>query len=125
MPTIQKVLSSGGSVILLSHLGRPKNGPEADFSLRPIIKSIEELCETTVLFCSDCISEEAQKMSAALKPGQILLLENVRFYSEETDGDVGFAKKLSSLGDCYINDAFGTAHRAHASTTEITVNHQY
>lgn len=119
VPTIQKVLSSGGSVILLSHLGRPKNGPEADFSLRHIIKSIEELCETTVLFCSDCISEESQKMSAALKPGQILLLENVRFYSEETDGDVGFAKKLASLGDCYINDAFGTAHRAHASTTEI------
>jgi phosphoglycerate kinase len=119
VPTIQKVLSGGGSVILLSHLGRPKNGPEADFSLSHIIKSIEELCETTVLFCSDCISDEAQKMSAALKPGQILLLENVRFYPEETAGNIEFARKLASLGDCYINDAFGTAHRAHASTTVI------
>ena len=119
VPTIQKVLSGGGSVILLSHLGRPKNGPEADFSLKHIIKSIEELSETSVLFCSDCISEEAQKMCAELQPGQILLLENVRFYSEETSGDAEFAKKLASLGDCYINDAFGTAHRAHASTTVI------
>ena len=119
IPTIKKVLSAGGSVILLSHLGRPKNGPEADFSLKHIIKSIEELSETSVLFCSDCISEEAQKMCAELQPGQILLLENVRFYSEETSGDAEFAKKLASLGDCYINDAFGTAHRAHASTTVI------
>jgi phosphoglycerate kinase len=119
VPTIQKVLSGGGSVILLSHLGRPKNGPEADFSLSHIIKSIEELCETTVLFCTDCIGEQAVKMSTALKPGQILLLENVRFYPEETAGDIEFARKLASLGDCYINDAFGTAHRAHASTTVI------
>ena len=119
IPPIKKVLSAGGSVILLSHLGRPKNGPEADFSLKHIIKSIEELSETSVLFCSDCISEEAQKMCAELQPGQILLLENVRFYSEETSGDAEFAKKLASLGDCYINDAFGTAHRAHASTTVI------
>ncbi len=119
VPTIQKVLSAGGSVILLSHLGRPKNGPEDAFSLRHILKSIEELCQAPVLFCSDCISEEAQKMSTELKPGQILLLENVRFYSEETSGDAEFAKKLASLGDCYINDAFGTAHRAHASTTVI------
>ena len=119
IPTIKKVLSAGGSVILLSHLGRPKNGPEADFSLKHIIKSIEELSETSVLFCSDCISEEAQKICAELQPGQILLLENVRFYSEETSGDAEFAKKLASLGDCYINDAFGTAHRAHASTTVI------
>ena len=119
IPTIKKVLSAGGSVILLSHLGRPKNGPEADFSLKHIIKSIEELSETSVLFCSDCISEEAQKMCAELQPGQIFLLENVRFYSEETSGDAEFAKKLASLGDCYINDAFGTAHRAHASTTVI------
>jgi phosphoglycerate kinase len=119
IPTIKKVLSSGGSVILLSHLGRPKNGPEASFSLRHIIKAIEELCETTVLFCADCIGDDANKMSSELQSGQILLLENVRFYTEETDGDEGFAKKLASLGDCYINDAFGTAHRAHASTTVI------
>jgi len=119
IPTIKKVLSGGGSVILLSHLGRPKNGPEADFSLRHIIKAIEELCETTVLFCADCIGDEAVKMSSELQSGQILLLENVRYYTEETDGDVGFAKKIASLGDCYINDAFGTAHRAHASTTVI------
>ena len=119
IPTIKKVLSGGGSVILLSHLGRPKNGPEADFSLRHIINAIEELCETTVLFCDDCIGDDAVKMSAELQPGQILLLENVRFYAEETDGDEEFAKKLASLGDCYINDAFGTAHRAHASTTVI------
>jgi phosphoglycerate kinase len=119
IPTIKKVLSGGGSVILLSHLGRPKNGPEADFSLRHIIKAIEELCETTVLFCDDCIGDDAVKMSAELQPGQMLLLENVRFYAEETDGDEEFAKKLASLGDCYINDAFGTAHRAHASTTVI------
>ena len=119
IPTIKKVLSGGGSVILLSHLGRPKNGPEADFSLRHIIKAIEELCETTVLFCADCIGDDANKMSSELQSGQILLLENVRFYSEETDGDEEFAKKLASLGDCYINDAFGTAHRAHASTTVI------
>lgn len=82
VPTIQKVLSAGGSVILLSHLGRPKKGPEDAFSLRHILKSIEELCQAPVLFCSDCISEEAQKMSTELKPGQILLLENVRFYAE-------------------------------------------
>ena len=119
IPTIKKVRSGGGSVILLSHLGRPKNGPEADFSLRHIIKAIEELCETSVLFCDDCIGTDAVKMSAELQSGQILLLENVRFYSEETDGDEEFAKKLASLGDCYINDAFGTAHRAHASTTVI------
>jgi len=119
IPTIKKVLSSGGSVILLSHLGRPKNGPEAIFSLRHIIKAIEELCETTVLFCADCIGDDANKMSSELQSGQILLLENVRFYTEETDGDEGFAKKIASLGDCYINDAFGTAHRAHASTTVI------
>jgi phosphoglycerate kinase len=119
IPTIKKVLSGGGSVILLSHLVRPKNGPEADFSLRHIIKAIEELCETSVLFCDDCIGTDAVKMSAELQSGQILLLENVRFYSEETDGDEEFAKKLASLGDCYINDAFGTAHRAHASTTVI------
>jgi phosphoglycerate kinase len=119
IPTIKKVLSSGGSVILLSHLGRPKNGPEAIFSLRHIIKAIEELCETTVLFCADCIGDDANKMSSELQSGQILLLENVRFYTEETDGDEVFAKKIASLGDCYINDAFGTAHRAHASTTVI------
>jgi phosphoglycerate kinase len=119
VPTIKKVLSSGGSVILMTHLGRPKNGPEVAFSLTHIVKRIETLCESPVFFSNSCIGQEAEIACSNLKPGEILLLENVRFYNEETAGDRGFAEQLAKLGDCYVNDAFGTAHRAHASTAII------
>lgn len=119
VPTIKKVLAGGGSVILMSHLGRPKNGPEDKFSLQHIRKHLEELLGTPVKFADDCIGESAKEQAAALKPGEVLLLENLRFYKEEEKGDEGFAQKLASLGDVWINDAFGTAHRAHASTAVI------
>jgi phosphoglycerate kinase len=119
LPTIHHILKSGGSVILLSHFGRPKDGPEEKFSLKQIIKVVEKNIGQTVQFASDCIGQDAKERSAALKNGEVLLLENVRFYAEETKGDIGFAEKLASLGDCYVNDAFGAAHRAHASTTQI------
>lgn len=119
IPTIKKVLAGGGSVILMSHLGRPKNGPEDKFSLKHIQKHLEELTGVKVKFADDCIGESARKEAAALKPGEILLLENLRFYKEEEKGDETFARQLSELGDVWINDAFGTAHRAHASTAVI------
>lgn len=119
IPTIKKVLAGGGSIILMSHLGRPKNGPEDKFSLKHIRKHLEELLGTPVKFADDCIGENAKEQAAALKPGEVLLLENLRFYKEEEKGDEGFAQKLASLGDMWINDAFGTAHRAHASTAVI------
>lgn len=118
VPTIKKVLQGGGSVILMSHLGRPK-GAEDKYSLRHIIPAIEKELGTTVLFADDCMGPMAEKMAAELKPGQVLLLENLRFYKEEEAGDEAFSKKLASYADVYINDAFGTAHRAHASTTII------
>jgi phosphoglycerate kinase len=119
VPTIKKILSGGGSVILMTHLGRPKNGPEEAFSLKHIVKRIETLCESPVFFSNSCIGQEVEIASSNLKPGEILLLENVRFYNEETAGDRGFAEQLAKLGDCYVNDAFGTAHRAHATTAII------
>ena len=121
IPTIQKILADGGSVILMSHLGRPKDGPEAKSSLKHIIKHLAELLggKTTVLFADDCVSEKALLTASMLKPGEVLLLENLRFYKEEEKGDVAFAEKLSHMGDVYVNDAFGTAHRAHASTAVI------
>ena len=119
VPTIKKVLAGGGSVILMSHLGRPKNGPEDKFSLKHIQKHLEKLLGVPVKFADDCIGENAKKQAAELKPGEVLLLENLRFYKEEEKGDEGFAQKLASLGDVWINDAFGTAHRAHASTAVI------
>lgn len=119
IPTIKKVLAGGGAVILMSHLGRPKNGPEDKFSLKHIQKHLEELTGAKVKFADDCIGESARKEAAALKPGEILLLENLRFYKEEEKGDEEFARKLADLGDVWINDAFGTAHRAHASTAVI------
>jgi len=119
IPTIKKILSSGGSVILMSHLGRPKNGPETKFSLSHIVSTIEKLLGTNVKFVSDCISKEAMEASSKLKPGEVLLLENLRFYKQETAGDKNFASQLAKHGDVYVNDAFGTAHRAHASTTII------
>lgn len=117
-PTIDKILADGGSVILMSHLGRPK-GIERKYSLGHIVKKASEILGQTVYFSPDCIGTEAEKAVKNLQPGQILLLENLRFYAEEEAGDVDFAKKLASLGDIYVNDAFGTAHRAHASTTII------
>jgi phosphoglycerate kinase len=119
IPTIKKILKDGGSVILMSHLGRPKDGPSDKYSLRHLLPHLQQLLGTVVDFASDCIGEEAARKAAALKPGQILLLENLRFYKEEEKGDKAFAEKLAKLGDVYVNDAFGTAHRAHASTAVI------
>ena len=119
MPTIELILKKGGSVILMSHLGRPKKGPEAAFSLKHIIPTLEKALGKKVKFADDCIGAQAKELAASLKPGEVLVLENLRFYKEEEAGDEAFAKKLSELGDCYVNDAFGTAHRAHASTTIV------
>ncbi len=119
LPTINKIISDGGSVIILSHLGRPKNGPEESFSLIHLTDHLEKITGRKVLFANDCIGEEAELLAQKLNPGEILLLENVRFHKEETKGDHSFAKQLANLGDCYVNDAFGTAHRAHSSTTHI------
>lgn len=117
-PTVTKILQDGGSVILMSHLGRPK-GIEAKYSLQHIVAKTEEILGQKVHFASDCIGEVAENAAQNLQSGEILLLENLRFYTEEEKGDVAFAEKLAKLGDIYVNDAFGTAHRAHASTTII------
>ncbi len=119
IPTIQKIIKDGGSVILMSHLGRPKDGPTPKYSLIHIVGHLSKLLSVEVQFANDCIGEEAVNKAAALAPGQVLLLENLRFYKEEEKGDEAFAQKLSKLGDVYVNDAFGTAHRAHASTAVI------
>jgi phosphoglycerate kinase len=119
IPTIKKIMEGGGAVILMSHLGRPKEGPEEKFSLKHLVKDLSEKLGTDVQFADDCIGEQAREKAAALKDGEVLLLENLRFYKEETKGDVAFAKKLGELADVYMNDAFGTAHRAHASTAII------
>ncbi len=117
-PTIDKILADGGSVILMSHLGRPK-GAEDKYSLKHIVKKTSEILGADVKFAEDCIGSKARSAADNLKPGEVLLLENLRFHKEEEAGDVAFAKELASLGDVYVNDAFGTAHRAHASTTII------
>ena len=117
-PTIDKILKDGGSVILMSHLGRPK-GKEEKYSLKHILNKVSEVLGKDIIFADDCIGEEAHSKASNLQPNQILLLENLRFYAEEEAGDLDFAKKLASLGNIYVNDAFGTAHRAHASTTII------
>lgn len=129
LPTIKKILEDGGSVILMSHFGRPHKDIEkkphltlADFSLKPVVAHLSGLLGTDVQFAGDCIGEEAQQKAAALQPGQVLLLENLRYYKEEEKGNPEFAEKLSKLGDVYVNDAFGTAHRAHASTAVIAQN---
>ena len=119
LPTVNKVLKDGGSAILMSHLGRPKGGPEEKYSLKHILSYLNKMFGQEVLFADDCIGADAKAKAAALKPGQVLLLENLRFYPEEEKGDIEFAKKLSVLGDVWVNDAFGTAHRAHASTAVI------
>ncbi len=127
LPTIKKVLQDGGSAILMSHLGRPKSGPEEKFSLKHVIPALSRLAGVDIQFANDCVGEEAVAKSAALKPGEVLLLENLRFYTAEnkvkTDEEKvatrAFAEKLSKYADVYVNDAFGTAHRAHASTAVI------
>ena len=118
-PTIEKILSDGGSVILMTHLGRPKGEKNDKYSLKHILPEVEKILGKSVKFAQDCIGEEAVKLASELKSGEILLLENLRFYNEEEKGDKAFAEKLAKLGDAYVNDAFGTAHRAHASTAVI------
>ena len=119
MPTVKKIINDGGSVILMSHLGRPKDGPEYKFSLRHIVDHLSDVIGVRVKFAEDCIGKEAEDLAGGLEPGEVLLLENLRFHKEETKGDESFSKKLASLADVYVNDAFGTAHRAHASTTIV------
>jgi len=117
-PPIIKILEDGGSCVLMSHLGRPK-GKEDQFSLRHIVEAVQDIIGVSVKFVEDCVGPDVEQAASNLKPGEILLLENLRFHPEEKAGDVGFAKQLSHLGDIYVNDAFGTAHRAHASTAVI------
>lgn len=117
-PTIKKILNDGGSVILMSHLGRPE-GKEKKYSLEQIVDTVSEVLGVNTKFVDDCVGEKAESAAGNLKPGEVLLLENLRFYKEETKGDSSFAEQLSKLGDIYVNDAFGTAHRAHASTTIV------
>lgn len=119
IPTIEKILKDGGSCVLMSHLGRPKSGPEDIFSLKHVVNCLQKNLDQSVKFAPDCIGQEATNLATGLKPGEVLLLENLRFYKEEEKGDEAFAEKLSKLGDVYVNDAFGTAHRAHASTAVI------
>ena len=120
LPTIQQILVQGGAVILMSHLGRPKEGPAEKFSLKHLVAHLQQLLpSSSIKFAPDCIGKEANELAATLQPGEILLLENLRFYKEEEKGDVEFAKKLAKLGTVWVNDAFGTAHRAHASTAVI------
>lgn len=118
-PTIKTILEKGGSAILMSHMGRPKNGPEEKTSLKHIVAKVEEHLGTKVQFVNDCVGANVEAAAANLKAGEVLLLDNLRFYKEEKAGDENFAKQLANLADCYVNDAFGTAHRAHASTTII------
>jgi phosphoglycerate kinase len=119
VPTIKKILADGGSCILMSHLGRPKEGPEEKFSLKHIIPNLSAKLGVDVKFADDCVGDDAFAQSSSLQDGEVLLLENLRFYKEETKGDEAFSEKLSKHGDIYVNDAFGTAHRAHASTTIV------
>ncbi|KAB1231767.1 phosphoglycerate kinase [Chryseobacterium viscerum] len=118
-PTVEKILNDGGSVILITHLGRPKGEVKDEFSLKHIVGEVSNVLGQEVKFVDECIGGKAEQAAAELKPGEILLLENVRFHNEEEKGDAAFAEKLSKLGDAYVNDAFGTAHRAHASTAVI------
>jgi len=119
LPTIKSILESGGSVVLMSHLGRPNGTRNMEFSLLPVVNHLRQIVDNEVLFAEDCVGRDVLRLSEALRPGQILMLENLRFHKEETDGNDNFALELSYLGDVYINDAFGTAHRAHASTAVV------
>lgn len=118
-PTIDKILNDGGIAILMSHLGRPKNGPEKQFSLEHIVSKVEEVLGKKVTFVNDCVGSEVESVVSNAEAGSVILLENLRFYAEEEKGDENFAQQLAKLGDIYVNDAFGTAHRAHASTTIV------
>ena len=120
LPTIKKIISEGGKAILMSHLGRPKGGPDPKFSLKPVAERLSQLLHKDVKLAPDCIGEEVKKMVNQMQPGDVLLLENVRFHAQETKNDETFSKQLSELGDVYINDAFGSAHRAHSSTEGVT-----
>lgn len=120
LPTIRKILSAGGAVVLMSHLGRPKGKPTPEFSLKPVAEHLGTLLKTQVKFAEDCVGKAAHAAADALKSGEVLLLENLRFHAEEEKNDPAFAKELASLGQVYVNDAFGTAHRAHASTEGVT-----
>ncbi len=119
LPTVKKILADGGSAILMSHLGRPKGGPEPKYSLSHLVAHLSSLLGLPVKFADDCGGPSAVDLAASLQPGEVLLLENLRFYKEEEKGDAQFAQQLAALGDVYVNDAFGTAHRAHASTTVV------
>ncbi|MEQ8907886.1 MAG: phosphoglycerate kinase [Vicingaceae bacterium] len=119
IPTIQKIINDGGAAILMSHLGRPKGERNGKFSLKHIVNALSQKLGTEVKFVNDCIGEEVQQTAAKLDSGEVLLLENLRFHKAETEGDAGFAKKLADLAEVYVNDAFGTAHRAHASTAIV------
>ncbi len=119
VPTIKKIMAEGGSPIIMSHFGRPKNGPEDKFSMKHLVAHLAELLGVDVKLAPDCVGEEVKALASALKPGEVLLLENLRFHKEEEKGDEAFAGQLAELGDCWVNDAFGTAHRAHASTAVI------
>jgi len=116
-PSIDAILKQGGSVVLMSHLGRPKAKGDDKNSLRHLVTKASEILGVPVIFVNDCIGDEVRKVVREMKPGEVVLLENLRYYPEEEAGDVEFSKKLSEWGDIYVNDAFGTAHRAHASTT--------
>ncbi len=120
LPTIERIIEKGGKLILMSHLGRPKGKVVPEMSLAPVAKRLSELLDKEVRFANDCVGPEVEKMANELNEGEILLLENLRFHKEETDNDEEFSKKLASLGEIYVNDAFGTAHRAHASTVGVT-----
>ena len=120
LPTLEYLLAQNAALVLASHLGRPKGAPVPEFTLAPVAKRLSELLGKEVLFAPDCVGEEAAAMAKALKPGQILLLENLRYHKEEEKNNPDFAKQLASFGDVYVNDAFGTAHRAHASTEGVT-----
>jgi phosphoglycerate kinase len=120
LPTLKKIISENGKAILMSHLGRPKGGPDPKFSLKPVAKKLGELLKKEVKLAPDCVGEEVKKMVDQMEPGDVLLLENVRFHPEETKNDEAFSKQLAELGDVYINDAFGSAHRAHSSTEGVT-----
>ncbi|MFI5172327.1 MAG: phosphoglycerate kinase [Chitinophagales bacterium] len=119
LPTINKIIDDGGSVILMSHLGRPKGGPEEKYSLKHILADLSQLLKKEIIFVHDCIGDAVHSAEDKLQPGEILLLENLRFHPEEEKGDEAFASQLAGYGDVYVNDAFGTAHRAHASTTIV------